>query len=156
MEPIISIGNITYELYIIQNNKTFLNNSCYLNFLKTKYKKNKKKLNNDEEKIEFYDLKKTNFTMKTKEQFFIQIVAHVEEEDILYRMKYNAISKEIYYESYNWFYFTLPLVFFGLLLLMIFLFNQKVVDNNYVPLNKLLNSEFISNIFNNSDINNMK
>ena len=39
---------------------------------------------------------------------------------------------------------------------MIFLFNQKVVDNNYVPLNKLLNSEFISNIINNSDINNMK
>ena len=113
-------------------------------------------MNNDEEKIEFYDLKKTNFTMKTKEQFFIQIVAHVEEEDILYKMKYNIISKEIYYESYNWFYFTLPLVFFGLLLLMIFLSNQKVVDNNYVPLNKLLNSEFISNIINNSDINNMK
>jgi hypothetical protein len=155
-EPVNSKGNVIYELYLIQNNKTFLNNSCYLNFLKTKYKKNKKKLNNDEEKIEFYDLKKTNFTMKTKEQFFIQIVAHVEEEDILYRMKYNAISKEIYYESYNWFYFTLPLVFFGLLFLMIVLLNQKGSDNNYVPLDKNLNNEFISNIIDKSDSNNIK
>ena len=157
-EPIISKGNVTYELYIIQNNKTFLNNSCYLNFLKTKYKKNNTKndLNSDEENIEYYDLKQTNFTMKTKGQFFIQIVAHVEEEDILYRMKYNAISKEIYYESYNWFYFTLPLVFFGLLFLMIVLLNQKGSDNNYVPLDKNLNNEFISNIIDKSDSNNIK
>ena len=35
-EPVISKGNVIYELYIIQNNKTFLNNSCYLNFLKKK------------------------------------------------------------------------------------------------------------------------
>ncbi len=147
-EPVISKGNVIYELYIIQNNKTFLNNSCYLNYLKTKYKdKNKKKIPYlDEENIQYYELKENYFTIKKKGNYFIQVVAHVDEEDILYRLKYNIISAEIFYESYVWFFITLPLVFLGLLFLMIFLLNQKVVDNTFAPIDKLLTYDFISNM----------
>ena len=150
-EPVISKGNVIYELYIIQNNKTFLNNSCYLNYLKTKYNdKNQKKIPYiDEENIQYYELKENNFIIKKKGNYFIQVVAHVDEEDILYRLKYNIISAEIFYESYVWFFITLPLVFLGLLFLMIFLLNQKVVDNTFAPIDKLLNYDFISKTIDN-------
>ena len=147
-------SKVIYELYIIENNNTFLNNSCYLNNLKTKYKgANEEKYKNiDGENIQYYELKETKFTIKNSGKFYIQVVANFEENDILYRIKYNSIFCELYHQSYKWFFVTLSIVFFGLLFFMIILLNQKVVDNKYfVPLDKLLLNDNINpNIFENT------